>query len=144
MKLENNQIEDAVKLLERGQALHPDKVPPVFPKRLDNFFRLHLVDPKTIILVNKDVTAIIILMVVHDAFSYTQSIKDLVWYSESAGEGVKLLKEARKWVEDWGGSIHTAYLSTSLNDKRAEMLIENMGLERIGTVYKFKGEEACQ
>lgn len=140
MLLKENQIEDAVQLLVHGQKLHPDRVPPVFPKRLANFFAMHRLDPKTLILVNEDVTAILVLMVVHDVFSYTQSIKDLVWYSESPGAGIKLLKEAKKWVGEWGGSVHSSYLSTSLNDERAEMLIERMGLEKIGTVFKFRGE----
>lgn len=140
MKLEKEQIGKAVELLVRGQKLYPDNIPPVFPKRLENFFGYHRLDPKTLILVNKDVTSILVLMVLNDVFSYTQSIKDLVWYSESSGEGVKLLKEARTWVEGWGDSVYAAYLSTSLNDKRAEMLIEKLGLERIGTSYKFKGD----
>jgi len=51
-------------------------------------------NPKVLVLVNKDVTAILIWMLIPSTFSYKCNIHEIVFYSESAGSGFRLLKES--------------------------------------------------
>lgn len=140
MRLKSNQIEKVLKLLEYGQKEHADRLPELNLDKIEAFLEYGVYDPKVFIGVNKDVTAILILMVSPDMFSNRQSIKDVVWYSKGRGEGLKLLREAKKWVEGWGDSVYDSFLSTSMNDERADKLIGKLGLTKVGTVFSFKGD----
>lgn len=140
MKLKSNQIPKLVELLESGREKNSDVIPRIDKDKLETFLQYGVFDPKTLIAVNKDVTAVLILRVMPDLFSNRQSIKDLVWYSENPGQGVRLLKEAKEWVDAWGDSVYNAFLSTTMNDERADKLIERVGLIKIGTTFSFKGD----
>ena len=140
MRLTYKDVDKAIALLQRG-ANKWDWLPEIHEGKLREYMMAHIENPKTYMGVNKDITAIIVLQVVPDVFSTRQSIKDLVWYSETRGCGVRVLKESRKWVEDWGDSVYEAYLSTSMNDERTDEMIGRMGFKKIGSQYSFRGGE---
>jgi len=137
MRMDYYQIDKALDLLEKAQP-NFEAVPKVNRYKVEQFFMDRIEDPKTFIGVNKDVTAILILEVGHDYFSTAQSIRDIVFYSETTGSGFRLLKEAKQWVEAWGDSVHAAYFGTSLSNGATDKMLERTGLVKIGTQFKFK------
>ena len=86
-------------------------------------------NPKTYIAVNEQMTAVLIFKIVPVVFSTAQQIQEVCFYSESAGSGFRLLKEAQKWVNNWG--MDKIFVSTG-NDKVNKML-ERFGMKQVGS-----------
>ena len=139
MKMGLEQIDDVIDLMDRAKAEYKDRVPSFNEAAFRGFLEESTWNPKSLVLVNKDVTAILILVVMPHPFTFTQVIKDLVWYSETAGAGVRLLKEAKVWVDEWGDSVFDAYLNTSMNDDKVDEMIQRIGLTKIGSQFSFRG-----
>ena len=140
MRLIEGQIEKAITLLTLAQQSDPEASPLNEEKvRMILTDRVH--DPKTFIAVNRDVTAIIMLIVADDWFSTKPIIDEVVFFSTTQGSGFRLLKEAKKWVEGWGDSIGCAYFSTTTENEKVDNMLERFGLQKVGTKFKFNRGE---
>jgi len=95
-------------------------------------------NPRVFIGVNKSVTALFVLIKAPDTFSYTEIIRDLVFYSNTPGAGFRLLKEGEQWIHKWGKSVHKAYLTTSQNTEEVDIMLEKYGMNKIGSQFEFK------
>jgi len=141
MKLREEQAGKLLDLLDRLQEVHPE-APKMHRGKVSRFIKFNMDNPKVLMLVNKEVTATLVLMVHQDAFSIQQQITDLVFYSETTGGGFRLLKEAQKWVDGWGKGVYCPFLSTSSSRPDVDDMIGRSGLIKIGTQFKFRtGEE---
>lgn len=140
MKLIPEQSEKLLDLLDTLQEVHPE-APKMHRGKVGLFIKLNMDNPKVLMLVNKDVTATLVLMVHPDLFSIQQQITDLVFYSQTAGAGFRLLKEAQKWVDGWGKGVYCSFLSTSSSTPEVDEMIERSGLIKIGTQFKFRTGE---
>jgi len=96
-------------------------------------------NPKVLVLVNKDVTAILIWMLIPSTFSYKCNIHEIVFYSESAGSGFRLLKESEEWLNSWGSSVEHISLTTTSRDERVDEMIEKFGWTNVGSQF-IRGE----
>jgi len=139
MRMTAEQIDKVIELMDRAKAEYKNRVPSFNEVAFRSFLEESTWNPKMLVLTNKDVTAILALMVMPHPFTHTQLIKDIVWYSETAGAGVRLLKEAKIWVDEWGDSVFDAYLSTSMNDEKVDEMIQRIGLTKVGSQFSFKG-----
>lgn len=136
MRISNEQIEQAIELLDRAQKIHKE-APPVCKPKVRKWLQFNVENPKVLIAVNKEVTAILVLAIGPDYFSTKKIINDLVFYSETAGSGFRLLKEGQEWVKSWGDSVHGAYFGTSNSDDKVDKMIERFGMRKIGSQYAF-------
>ncbi len=136
MNLQHEQIDQMVELMSRHNEA--DKQPSFSKRKVRFMLEQHIEDPKTLILTNKSVTAVLILLVVDSLFSTMQNITMAEFYSETAGGGIRLLKEAKPWVDSWGnGIMHQVFPVTS--GEVSEELMERLGMTKMGTIYNMRG-----
>jgi len=135
MEFHSGQLEGVLKLLKEGAEVQG--LPGVNVGKVSTFLIENETNPRVFIGVNKDVTAILILVKTPDIFSYKEVIRDLVFYSTNAGAGFRLLKEGQKWVNKWGKSVYEAYLTTSQNIEEVDDMLERFGMIKMGSQFKF-------
>ena len=140
MQVKPKHITQCIELLKEAKKEHPE-MPLIYEPKLKKNLTMLMNDPKAYVGVNKDVSAILVLVLTEDFFSLQRCVKDLVFYSKTPGAGFRLLKEAQKWIEGWGESVYAAYLGTSTGGEDVDKMYERFGLERIGTQFKFKRGE---
>ena len=135
MEFNIKQLPDVIHLLKEGAI--EQGLPEVNVVKISNWLKENVDNPKVYIGVNKDVSAILILMKTPDLFSYKDMIRDLVFYSTSTGAGFRLLKEGQKWVNKWGKSVYEAYLTTSQSTEEVDDMLERFGMIKMGSQFKF-------
>lgn len=97
-------------------------------------------NPKTLILTNKEVSAVLIFMLVESHFSTQSSIQEACFYSRTAGSGFRLLKEAQPWIDRWGdGVLYRTFVSTGT--EATNKMLERFGMEQIGVIFDMRGKE---
>ena len=137
MILQPEQIEQMAELMAHHNEV--DKQPSFSKRKVKFMLEQHIDDPKALLLTNKEVTAVLILMVVPSLFSTMPNLTMVEFYSKTAGSGIRLLKEAQPWIDSWGNSImHQVFPVTS--GKASEKLMERLGMTKMGTLYNMRGE----
>lgn len=137
MRFKLEQMDSLVELMKEHQArdakgsFSERKVRLLLEREVDN--------PKTLILVNKTMTAVLVLMVVPSHFSTQQNIQEACFYSKTAGSGFRLLKEAKEWIDRWGdGILNSTFVSTGTED--TNKMLERFGMKQMGVVFDMRGD----
>ena len=136
MKLQHEQIEAFIELLREHHSkdakgyFSERRVRLLIEKEIDN--------PKTLILTNKSVSALLILMVMPSHFTTQQNLQEISFYSRTTGSGFRLLKEAQPWINSWGdGLLYKAFASSGT--KETNKMLERFGMKQIGVVFDMGG-----
>ena len=137
MKFDIKDKDKLVELLREHQAqdakgyFSERKVRLMIDREVDN--------PKSLILVNKQITSVLVLMVVPSHFSTQSNIQEVCFYSKTAGSGFRLLKEAKEWIDKWGdGILYSAFISTGTEE--TNKMLERFGMKQIGVMFDMRGE----
>ena len=135
MRLRKEDVEETIVLLKRahdegGQGDYNEaKVRTSLKANLDN--------PKILILVDKKITACVILVISPSFYSVKQDLQVIEFYSESAGAAFRLLKEAETWADGWGDSLlHKSFISTG--QERVNKMLDRYGYKRMGVIFDMK------
>lgn len=135
MKLQNEQIDSLIELLREHQAkdskgyFSERKVRKMVEQEIDN--------PKTLILVNKQMTAVLIFMVVPSQFTTQQNLQEVCFYSKTAGSGFRLMKEAVPWIKKWGdGLLYKSFISSGTQE--TNKMLERFGMKQMAVVYSME------
>ena len=91
---------------------------------------------KTLILVNKAMTAVLIFMIQPGHFSTQPNLQEVCFYSRSAGSGFRLLKEAQPWIDRWKDGVLYKTFPSSGSPETNKML-ERLGMKQIAVVYSM-------
>jgi len=136
VKLQRDQVNSFIELLREHHAqdakgsFSESKVRSLIDKEIDN--------PKTLILTNKQITAVLILVLLPSHFTTKFMLQEVCFYSKTAGSGFRLLKEAVEWIRGWGDSLeYKTFMSTGTDD--TNRMLERFGMKQIGKIYDMEG-----
>ena len=132
MRLQHEQIDALIELLREHQEkdakgyFSERKVRTMVEREIDN--------PKTLILVNKQMSAVLIFMVVPSHFTTQQNLQEVCFYSRTSGSGFRLLKEAIPWIKSWGdGLLYKTFISTGTEE--TNKMLERFGMKQMGVLF---------
>lgn len=92
-------------------------------------------DPKSLVLVNNEITACYIVTMQPSWWSRKPFINDVFLYSRTAGSGFRLMKEAQKWIDGWGAVIAGEIITTTTGNPMVDKMYQKMGKPVTGHTY---------
>ncbi|MCP3674063.1 MAG: hypothetical protein GY829_06285 [Gammaproteobacteria bacterium] len=135
------QVDSILQLMIGSHELSPQKHIPYDDEVGKAYLEHWIADPKSIVLVNKNVTACYIVSLIPSWWSKKPFASDIFLYSKTPGAGFRLMKEAQKWVDGFGTSIAGEVISTSNANKATDAMYQRLGYQPIGFKYQRGSEQ---
>ena len=131
MRMKEEHILPLVDLLQ--EAHEKDRNKNTFSRRkAEVLMKYHIDNPKALILTNKNITAILAIIVQAPQFSTENQLSIIHSYSQTRGGWFRLLKEAKPWIRSWG--VKDKLMFSTGTDEVNNML-ERHGLKKIGVIF---------
>jgi len=95
-----------------------------------------IVDPKSLVLVNNNITACYILTFTESWYCTKPFISDMFLYSKTTGGGYRLVKDAQKWIKGWGDNVAGVLISTRDDAPIVDKIYKKLGYKIAGTKWQ--------
>ena len=104
--------------------------------KLTKHIKYWIINPKCLVLVNKEVSACYILSLQPSWWSKKDFISDIFFYSRTPGAGIRLMNESKKWIDGFRSSVTSIKISTTNSNKEVDDMYKRMGYKQTGFTYE--------